>query len=295
MRVGFVFDGVLREEEFPLEFVVCNGFVDTGDEGLHDEGLGFEGFASEAGGVDGDVAPAKEGESFGVYGVNDEFAGVDFGVGVATRDEEHAHAEVRVALEGGDAFAGKVVIKEWIRNLREQSGAVTGHGVGVNGSAVRKRLECRDGAVDDVVGAFAVELGNEADSTGVVLLVALVEGGGNDVGHGRIRIGMWCEGHVGQVRDIGEKAAGGESWRKVEDGRRRELAGVGGRRREAGGGRREVLSRKCARTKKPAHRIFCEAGRSVVSRRGVGRVSSEKPDGFGGFCFFDTFCNKAAC
>lgn len=246
LRVGFVFDGVLREEEFPLEFVVCNGFVDTGNEGLHDEGLGFEGFASEAGGVDGDVAPAEEGEAFGVYGINDEFAGVDFGVGVAARDEEHAYAEVRVTLEGGDAFAGKVVIEEWIRDLREQSGAVTGHGVGVNGSAVRKRLECRDGAVDDVVGAFAVELGNEADSTGVVLLVALVEGGGDDVGHGRIRIGMWCEGHVGQVRDIGEKVVGGERLRKVEGGSWRELAGNGDWRREAGGVEQEVCAHKKA-------------------------------------------------
>ena len=171
--VGLVLDGVLREEEAALELVVGD-VVLAGDEGLDDEGLGIEGLATEAGGVDGDFAPAEEGEVFGLDGVFDEFAGVGLGVVVVAGDEDHADAEVGVAEEGF-ALGGEVVLKELDGELGEQAGAVAGDGIGVDGAAVGERLEGRDRAVENVIRSFSGQLRNEPDATGIVFLFSGIE------------------------------------------------------------------------------------------------------------------------
>ncbi len=106
------------------------------------------------------------------------------GVVVGLGQENHADAEVGV-LEEGLLDGLEVVLEELDRELGEHAGAVAGDGVGVDGAAVGEGLERGEGAVEHVVGALAVHLGDEADAAGVMLLIGGVEGGRDDDGRGR--------------------------------------------------------------------------------------------------------------
>lgn len=117
-----------------FEFVVVDFFF-VGDKGLDDEGLGFEGFVVEVGGIDGNVVLVKLGEVFGFDGLFDEFFVVGLGVFVVFWEEDYVDVEVLI-VEKGFFFFFEVFVEEFDGDLCEDVGVVVGDGVGVDGVVV---------------------------------------------------------------------------------------------------------------------------------------------------------------
>jgi len=177
--------GALGEVELALE-VVVGGLVLAGDEGLDDDRERIEGLAAEAGGVGRDLAPAEEGEPFGLHGGLDDLLAMGLRVVVTLGQENHANAEVGVAEEGL-VDRGEVVLEELDRKLGEHAGAVAGNRVGVDRAAVGQGFQRRQGTVEHVVGALAGQLGDEANAAGIVFLISGIERRRNDLGHGNVK------------------------------------------------------------------------------------------------------------
>ena len=100
-----------------------------------------------------------------------------FGVGLLVLvawQEEHREGEVFV-FRDDFSFGLKVSTQEGVGNLREQSGTVAGHGIGINSATVRKITKTFHGPINDGMGLLAAQVGDEADATGIALHVFLPE------------------------------------------------------------------------------------------------------------------------
>jgi len=62
-----------------------------------------------------------------------------------------------------------------VRHLEQDPGAVAGAGVGGDGAPVREILEELERFLDDVARADAVDVGDETDAAGVVLVSRVVQ------------------------------------------------------------------------------------------------------------------------
>ncbi len=170
---GLALGGVLCEEELTLEFVVADLFL-AGDERLHDERLGLEGLATETGGIGGDIAPAEPGKTLGLDGGLDDFLGVGLGVFIGAGQENHADTQVLIAKKRL-LFGGQIFLKKLNGELSQDTGAVTSHGIGINGTTMSQGFEGRERPVENVVRTFAGQLGNKPDATGIVFLFRGIE------------------------------------------------------------------------------------------------------------------------
>ncbi len=90
------------------------------------------------------------------------------------RQKNHADAEVAV-LEEVVAHAADFAAQNFVGNLGEQARAVAGFGVGVERAAVAEVAQGGQPHAEDLVGPFAVDVRDEADAAGVVLVFRLIE------------------------------------------------------------------------------------------------------------------------
>src|ERR1700723_682683 len=85
---------------------------------------------------------------------------------LARRNKRHAHAERFGQLN--IYFAGALA-DEIFRNRSENAGAVAAEPVSVNSATMTKPLQSSEGALDHIARAAAAQLGDEADSAGIVV------------------------------------------------------------------------------------------------------------------------------
>ncbi len=106
---------------------------------------------------------------------------------VVVAGEEDEPGAVRAGRGQGE---GHRSTQEAVGHLDQDAGAVTSVGVGAGGAAVFEVDEQREGVADDGGRAMALDVGDEADAAGIVLVGGAVEaplrvGWGDRAGVGR--------------------------------------------------------------------------------------------------------------
>ena len=142
------------------------------------EQLAHEGFAGAGRGaqrtvVGGQVAPAENLLSFLGDDLLDQGLAVPALAGIG-RQRQHAEP----VLAGGgqlDAQLDGHRLQKVVGNLYQDAGAVPGIGLSAAGTAVIEIQQNLESAADDVVGALALHVGQEADAAGVVLEGRVIE------------------------------------------------------------------------------------------------------------------------
>ena len=87
-----------------------------------------------------------------------------------------------------DALLAHFLAEEPVRNLDQDAGAVAGQRVGADGAAMGEVLQDQQPLLDDGVALRALDVRDEADATGVVFPVGVVQAllaGQHRVRHGR--------------------------------------------------------------------------------------------------------------
>ncbi len=168
LALGLVLDLVAADVEFPFELVVTHRRrIGATHEDLLDVGTGPQRLFPEHGRIHRHHAPAENEEFVLLKDRLGDVAAARLGVGIV-RQEHHADAEIgilkQVALHLRDLRT-----KDLVRNLGEDAGAVAGLGIGVHGAAMNERTDAGERAAQDEVAALAVDVGHEADATGIML------------------------------------------------------------------------------------------------------------------------------
>ncbi|MNS92630.1 hypothetical protein D3C72_1267730 [compost metagenome] len=118
--------------------------------------------------VDRHVAPAQQHLAFGLDGAfHLLFAG--FARGVFLRQEDHADA-IFAGRGQRDALLGHFFAVQQVGQLDQDAGAVAHQLVGADGAAVVEVLEDLQALQHDGVALLALDVGDEADAAGVVLI-----------------------------------------------------------------------------------------------------------------------------
>ena len=142
-------------------------------EDLLDIGLRGARHAANGRGIDGGVAPTEHGETlFTDDALQDAFA---LQADVRLHGKEgHAHAVLsrrRQRETELSALAGE----ELVGDLNQDAGAIAGAGIAAAGAPVRQVDQNLNAFQNDVVRLLALEVRNEADSAGIVLLARVVQ------------------------------------------------------------------------------------------------------------------------
>ena len=91
-------------------------------------------------------------------------------------DGEEGHADAVLAGgRQGEAELGALAREELVRNLDQHAGAIAGFRIAAAGAAVRQVDENLDALDDDVVRFLALDVGDEADTAGIVFVARVVE------------------------------------------------------------------------------------------------------------------------
>ena len=168
----FGFGAFAHEVEFALELGFVHSFA-AGDEDLLDVGLRVAGHTADGGAVDGRIAPAEDGEAFFAHDAFDDAFGAEARLRFHGQ-EGHADA-VLAGGRQGEAEFGALAGEELVGDLDEDSGAVAGFGIATAGSSVGQVDEDLDALDDDVVISNPLDVRNEANSAGIVLIARVVE------------------------------------------------------------------------------------------------------------------------
>jgi hypothetical protein len=202
-----VLDFVAGEEEEEFEGVVGKFFgIGTRDKELFDLRGGGGGFFPEDAEVDGHGAPAEHLET----AAGDYFLGnatnVGLGVVIGRRQKEDADPEVAIGIEALTEFFD-LAAEKFGRNLGEDAGAVAGFGIGIQGAPVSELADATEGPFEDGVGLAPLNVRDEADAAGVVLVGGMVKALGRgepviqrEFSHGKGKgtgDGAWCKKEVG--------------------------------------------------------------------------------------------------
>ena len=75
----------------------------------------------------------------------------------------------------GEAQLGALAREELVRDLNQDAGAIAGFRIAAAGAAVRQVDQNLDALDDDVVRLLALDVGDEADAAGIVLLARVVQ------------------------------------------------------------------------------------------------------------------------
>ena len=75
----------------------------------------------------------------------------------------------------GDALLGHLLDEEGVRNLHQHAGAVAHQRVGAHGAAMLEVFEDGEAALDDRVLRAVLEVDDEADATGIMLALGVVQ------------------------------------------------------------------------------------------------------------------------
>ena len=170
-------DRVLRpladEVQPPLEVGLHEEVLAHAQEHLADLGLGLLGRAADVLAVDRDVAPAEH-DHLVLAGDALEDRLALGAVGGVAGQEHHAH-RVLARLGQGDADLCALLAQERIRHADEQARAVAAVGLAPAPAAVVHALEHLEGVGHDTVRRLALDVADEPDAAGVVLVVRMVQ------------------------------------------------------------------------------------------------------------------------
>ena len=90
------------------------------------------------------------------------------------RQEGHAHAVLARGRQG-EAELGALAREELVRDLDQHAGAVAGFRIAAAGAAMRQVDQDLNALDDDVVRFLALDVGDEADSAGIVFVARVVK------------------------------------------------------------------------------------------------------------------------
>jgi len=99
---------------------------------------------------------------------------VGLGVVVRRRQEKDANPEIAVGIEALAEFFD-FAAKKFGGDLGEDAGTVAGFGVGIEGAPVGELANATEGPFEDGVGFAPLDVGDEADAAGVVLVGGMVK------------------------------------------------------------------------------------------------------------------------
>ena len=159
--------------ELALESELGGQVGGTADEHLANVGLaGFGGFAERVV-IGGNGAPAEEGLTLALNDLRELFLDLAAMGGVARKKGEPGAIQAGVGERDAGLFGG--LDTERMRNLEQDSGAVTGVGLAAGGTAVVEVFEDLDALAEDFVGGAALQIGDETDATRIMLKPRIVE------------------------------------------------------------------------------------------------------------------------
>ncbi len=170
--------------ELALEGIGHGHVAAHADEDLPDHRLDAEDGLAQSGVVAGDVAPAEEHLTFGADCALDLLLARQ----AARRllgQKHHSHA-VLARHRKGHTLLRHFLAEEGIRDLQQDAGTVAGQRIGAGGAAVGEVLEDPQTLLDDTVALLPLDVGDEPDTTGVVLVGRVVQslGGNRRLSHG---------------------------------------------------------------------------------------------------------------
>ncbi len=170
-------DGVPRaladDVELALEGVDVGRGEAAPDEHLADDRLAGLDALAQAAIVDGHVAPAEQLLPLGRDGAGDLVLARGAGPGIA-REEDHPHA-VLADVGQLDADLGALPAEERVRDLDEDARAVALQRIRAGRPAVGEVGEDAQALRDDLVALLVLDVGDEAEPAGVVLVAWIVE------------------------------------------------------------------------------------------------------------------------
>ena len=142
------------------------------DEDLSDNGHDLAGLPSQAGGVDGNIAPSEEDQPFSGDGLFDE--GLALQPVVALGRQEHNTAAVRSCVGKVDAGFGTHFLEEVVRHLDQDAGPVAGFRVTATSPPVSQVYQHLQRLVDYRVGLDALDVCHHPHTAGVMLCLRSV-------------------------------------------------------------------------------------------------------------------------
>ena len=170
-RVG---DHLAQDVEPALELdVVGDGRAPAPDEHLAVMRLGLDDGRRQAGIIGRHVAPADELEPLRLDHTRHDGLAID-ALRAVLRQEDVTDA-IFAGLGQLDAERLRHVLQELVRDLHENARAVAGERVRTHRAAMGQVLEDLQAMLDDGVARAAFQVGDEADATGIVLELRIVE------------------------------------------------------------------------------------------------------------------------
>ena len=172
-RADIVQDLLADSEDLPLERVLVLDLRAGGDDGLADRRHRLDHRLAEAGEVGRHVAPTDEGLAL----PGDHFRNMLLSVFAGARiPRQEAHSD-GVAAGFRQAFARLVrpIVQQAVRHLDQAAGAVAHQRVGADRAAVVEVDQDFQALADQVVRLSALDIDDEADAAGVMLVAWVVE------------------------------------------------------------------------------------------------------------------------
>ncbi|MDF3022347.1 MAG: hypothetical protein K0Q92_3650 [Steroidobacteraceae bacterium] len=160
--------------ELALELGLVDRLRSAADEHLAREGLGGLGGLAQHGVVHGHGARAQVHLAFGLHHAREHFFDLATLRGVARHEDVAGGVHARFGQVDARIFLGHL-LQEGVRHLDQHAGAVPGVHLGAAGAAVIQILQDLDALFDDGVRFAALDVHDEADATGVMLELGVIE------------------------------------------------------------------------------------------------------------------------
>jgi len=123
--------------------------------------------------IDGSVAPTEHGETLFADDALDDAFLLPADVRLDGK-ESHAHAVLSRGRQG-ETELGALAREELVGDLNQDAGAIAGSGIATASAPVRQVDQNLDAFADDVVRPLALEMRNEANSAGIVLVARVIK------------------------------------------------------------------------------------------------------------------------
>ncbi len=176
--------GLADHVQLPLERVGHDDVLAAADKNLADQRLaGLDGGGNGHRVVDRHVAPAEYDLAFQLYGAL-QFLFARETRRMFLRQEHHADAVFAFRRQRHALLCHFLAI-EAVRQLDQDARAVTHQRIGADGAPMVEILKNLQTLLDDLVAFLALDVGNEADATGIVLVGWVIHAlcGGNRTGN----------------------------------------------------------------------------------------------------------------
>ena len=177
MAAGLAVDSagydLAQDVEPALEVGLVFDVGSAADEHLTMLRLGSDDRRRQAGIVGRHVTPAEQLEPFGLDHARHHRLAIN-SLRVVGR-HEHVTDRVMPGLRQLDLERRGDLVEEGVRDLHQDAGAVAGEWVCTRGAAMGQVFQNLDTVLDDCVARAALQVGDEADAAGIVLMLRIVE------------------------------------------------------------------------------------------------------------------------